>query len=172
MSRVICLHGPESTGKSTLAPRIAAALGGGIVSEFGRTYAEARGTEFAMADLVEIARTHDQMTRVAIQRGVDPVILDTDPLMTAAWAVMLHGRRDPWFDEWHGLADLYLMFDADIAWVDDGTRMFGTADLRRRFLDVSREELERRGARWAWVRGDGDARFESAMAAIRAAGLA
>jgi len=171
VSRVICLHGPESTGKSTLAPRLAQALGGGIVQEFGRTFAEARGTEFGMADLVEIARTHDQMTRVAIARGIDPVILDTDPLMTAAWAMMLHGHRDPWFDEWTGTADLYLLFDIDLPWIDDGTRMFGTPALRRRFLDASRAELERRGLRWAWVRGDGEARFDAALAAIRAAGL-
>ena len=34
--RTICLHGPESTGKSTLAPRIAAYLGGEVVDEDGR----------------------------------------------------------------------------------------------------------------------------------------
>lgn len=171
MTRTICLHGPESTGKTTLAPRIAETLGGAVVSEFGRTYAEARGTEFAMEDLVEIALTHDRMTRVAIERGIDPVILDTDPLMTAAWAMMLHGTRDPWFDAWSNTADLYLVFDIDVPWIDDGTRMFGTAELRRKFLDASIAELERRSLNWAWVRGDGEARFESAMAAIRTAGL-
>ncbi|UIJ44518.1 AAA family ATPase [Sphingomonas cannabina] len=171
VSRLICLHGPESTGKSTLAPRLAAALGGEVVAEYGRTFAEERGTDFTMADLVEIAETHDRLTQEAVARGVDPVILDTDPLMTAAWAVMLFGRRDPWFDRWSGTADLYLLLDIDLPWIDDGTRLFGTAELRQRFLDVSREELERRGLRWAWVRGEGEARFESAMAAIRGAGL-
>src|SRR3546814_5499655 len=39
-------HGAESTGKSTLAPRLASRLGARVVPEYGRTYAEANGTEF------------------------------------------------------------------------------------------------------------------------------
>jgi NadR type nicotinamide-nucleotide adenylyltransferase len=165
-SRLICLHGPESTGKSTLAPRIAARRGGSVIAEFGRSYAEANGTDFAMADLVTIAREHDMRTREAIARGIDPVILDTDPLMTAVWADMLFGARDPWFDAWTGTADLYLLFDIDLPWVDDGTRMFGTPALRQRFFDLSKAELERRGVRWAPVSGRGEARFRNALAAI------
>lgn len=166
MTRTICLHGPESTGKSTIAPRLAAHLGGAVIDEYGRTYAEANGTDFTMADLVAIATGHDAQTRAAIARGVDPVILDTDPLMTAVWADMLFGRRDPWFDGWDGTADLYLLFDIDLPWVEDGTRMFGTADARRRFFDLSRAELERRGVRWALVRGQGEDRWRSALAAV------
>ncbi|KQN25276.1 N-acetylglucosamine-6-phosphate isomerase [Sphingomonas sp. Leaf33] len=166
MTRTICLHGPESTGKSTIAPRLAAHLGGAVIDEYGRTYAEANGIEFTMADLVAIAKGHDAQTQAAIARGADPVILDTDPLMTAVWADMLFGRRDRWFDAWDGTADLYLLFDIDLPWVEDGTRMFGTADARRRFFDRSRTELERRGVRWALVRGQGEDRWRSALAAV------
>ena len=38
----ICLHGPESTGKSTLATRLAAHFGCEVVPEYGRAYCEAR----------------------------------------------------------------------------------------------------------------------------------
>ena len=168
----ICLHGPESTGKSTLAPRLARALGGAVVDEYGRAFAEAHGTDFTMADLMKIARTHDRMTRAMAADGFDPLIVDTDPLMTAVWADMLFGMRDPWFDAWTDTADLYLLLDIDLPWVEDGTRMFGTAGARRRFFDLSRAELERRGVRWTLVGGRGDARFDDALAAIRAAGLA
>lgn len=166
MTRTICLHGPESTGKSTIAARLAARLGGGVVAEYGRTYAEANGVDFSMADLVAIAKGHDARTRDAIARGVDPVILDTDPLMTAVWADMLFGARDPWFDAWDATADLYLLFDIDLPWIEDGTRMFGTDEARRRFFDLSRAELERRGVRWALVSGRGEARFNAAIAAV------
>ena len=38
-------------------------------------------------------------------------------------------------------------------------------------MDVAIGELERRKLKWAWVRGGGDARLQSALAAIKAAGL-
>ncbi|MES2058091.1 MAG: ATP-binding protein [Pseudomonadota bacterium] len=169
MTRRICLHGPESTGKSTLAPRLARHLGGAVVDEYGRTFAEAHGVDFTMADLVTIAQTHDRLTQA--MSGIDPLILDTDPLMSAVWADMLFGRRDPWFDAWTGTADLYLLFDIDLPWIEDGTRMFGSVAQRQRFFDLSRAELERRGVPWALVWGEGEARFDCALAAIEAAGL-
>ncbi|WP_174279042.1 AAA family ATPase [Sphingomonas bacterium] len=167
--RTICLHGPESTGKSTLAPLLARHFASRCVAEFGRTYCEQFGTDLTMADLVMIAGAHDAKTRAAVAQGPTPVILDTDPLMSAVWADMLFGRRDPWFDRWTGVADLYLLFDIDLPWEDDGTRMFGTTASRQRFFDLSRRELERRGVRWALVSGAGQRRYFSALAAIEAA---
>lgn len=168
--RTICLHGPESTGKSVIAPRLAAHLGGEVVEEYGREYAEARGIDFSMRDLLEIAKTHDAGVRTMLAAGIEPLILDTDPLMTAVWADMLFDARDPWFDAWQGTADLYLLFDIDLPWVADGTRMFGSVAARRRFFDLSRAELERRGVRWALVSGDGEARWDSVLRALDAAG--
>ena len=164
--RTICLHGPESTGKSTMAPRLAKQFGGACIAEFGRTYCETFGTELTMADLVTIAKAHDGKTQAAVAAGHLPVVLDTDPLMTAVWADMLFGKRDPWFDRWQGVADGYLLFDIDLPWEDDGTRFFGSAARRRRFFDLSRAELDRRGVPWAMVRGRGDARWLSALDAI------
>jgi NadR type nicotinamide-nucleotide adenylyltransferase len=166
--RTICLHGPESVGKSTLMTRLAEYFGGEVLEEYGREYAEARGVEFTMRDLLEIAKTHDAGRRMMLSTGADPLILDTDPLMTAVWADMLFGARDPWFDAWTGTADFYLLFDIDLPWVADGTRMFGTPELRAKFFALSKAELERRGVPWALVSGEGDARFAQAVAAIEA----
>jgi NadR type nicotinamide-nucleotide adenylyltransferase len=166
MPRTICLHGPESTGKSAIAARLAAHLGGEVVEEYGREYAEARGTDFTMRDLLEIAKTHDAGVRTMLAAGIEPLVLDTDPLMTAVWADMLFGTRDPWFDEWQGTADLYLLFDIDLPWVADGTRLFGSPEARQRFFDLSKAELERRGVRWALVSDADEARWDSVLRAI------
>ncbi|MCU6454401.1 AAA family ATPase [Sphingomonas sp. A2-49] len=165
--RSICLHGPESTGKSTMAPRLAQHFGGvPCVAEFGRTYCEAFGTDLTMADLVEIGKGHDAKVRSALAERQRPVILDTDPLMTMVWADMMFGRRDPWFATWDNTADLYLLFDIDLPWIDDGTRMFGAEAARRRFFDLSRAILDERGVRWALVSGQGSKRYLDALRAI------
>ncbi|WP_375398188.1 AAA family ATPase [uncultured Sphingomonas sp.] len=167
--RTICLHGPESTGKSTMAARLGRHFGTPSVAEFGRTYTEAFGTDWTMADLVEIARGHDAKSRAAPALGALPVILDTDPLMTAVWADMLFGRRDPWFDQWNNAADFYLLFDIDLPWEADGTRQFGTPELRRTFFERSKAELVRRQVRWAMVKGAGSRRYLNALDAIEEA---
>lgn len=168
-ARTVCLHGPESTGKSTIAPRLAQQFASVWVPEFGRTYCETYGTDLTMADLVAIAQTQDAEARKAIDGGAHPVILDTDPLMTAVWADMMFGRRDPWFDRWRSVADLYLLFDIDLPWQEDGTRMFGAQRDRQRFFDLSRRELERRGVPWVLIQGEGSRRYLNAFEAIRAA---
>ncbi len=166
MTRTVCLHGPESTGKSTLGPRLAEALGGIYVEEFGRTWSEAKGLGFTMTDLVAIAKGHMAAMRDATNRRPPYIITDTDPLMTAVWADMLFGERDPWFDRFCDTSDVYLMFDIDLPWVADGTRMFGTDELRRKFFELSKTELVRRGVPWTLVGGHGDDRFRNALQAI------
>src|SRR5690606_29758146 len=61
----VCLHGAESTGKSTLAAKLAARFGCPMVAEYGRTYAEAYGCEFTLADLLAIAVEQDRLMREA-----------------------------------------------------------------------------------------------------------
>ncbi len=167
MTRTICLHGPESTGKTTLGPRLAETLGGIYVAEFGRTWSEAKGIGFTMTDLIAIAKGHMAAVRDALNRRPAYLITDTDPLMTAVWADMLFGDRDPWFARFRDMSDVYLLFDIDLPWVPDGTRMFGTDELRRKFFDMSRAELEKRGVPWTLVAGHGEDRFRNALAAIR-----
>jgi NadR type nicotinamide-nucleotide adenylyltransferase len=165
----ICLHGPESTGKSTLATRLAAHFGCEVVPEYGRAYCEGHGTDIGMAELVHIAETQDAMNRAAAARYGQMVLFDTDPLITAVWAEMMFSERDPWFESFTGFADLYLLLDIDLPFVDDGLRVYsGKAD-RRHFFDLCKAELDARGVHYALIRGEGDSRFSAALAAIAAA---
>ncbi|MFW2853545.1 AAA family ATPase [Sphingomonas sp. TX0543] len=172
MPRTVCLHGPESTGKSTTTIRLAREFGTPVVAEFGRTYCERYGVDLTMSDLVMIAHTQDLQVRAACDAGQFPVIVDTDALMSAVWADMLFGRRDPWFARWDNTADLYLLFDIDLPWIEDGTRIFGSAGERQRFFDLSKAELDRRGVRWETISGSGEARYEHVLDAIARAGAA
>lgn len=167
----ICLHGPESTGKSTLAPQLARHFDTAFVPEYGRTYCEQYGLKLEMDDLVAIGRTHAAMTQALLRQCNQRLILDTDPVMSAVWADMLFDRRDPWFDGFQDTADLYLLLDIDMPWVDDGTRFFGDEERRRRFFDLSRAELERRGLAYRIIGGPPEERFARALEAISEARL-
>ena len=82
-------------------------------------------------------------------------------------AVCRTGRRDRWFAEWSNTADLYLLFDIDLPWEADGSRVFGEDADRARFFDLSQRELERRGVPWALVSGEDSRRYLNALEAIR-----
>jgi NadR type nicotinamide-nucleotide adenylyltransferase len=164
--KTICLHGPESTGKSTLAQKLAAHFGCEAVPEYGRTYCEEHGTEIDMAALVHIGHVQNARNRTAAALPLDWAIFDTDALITAVWADMMFGRRDPWFDRADPSADLYLLLDIDLPFVDDGLRVYSDLKDRQRFFDLSKAELDRRGLRYRIVRGVGDARFTAALGAI------
>lgn len=168
--RLICLHGPESTGKSTLAAALARHFDTLWVPEYGRTWSEQHGTDWSMADLVAIAEGHHAQTLAAVRAARHGLLfLDTDPLMTAVWADMTFGARDPWFDRFADVADLYLVPGIDLPFVQDDLRLYGEAEERRRFYDLSVAELDRRRARWVTVDGPPDGRLDRALTAMTTA---
>ncbi|MCW1428316.1 ATP-binding protein [Novosphingobium sp. JCM 18896] len=163
MTIVVALHGIESTGKSTLAAELAAALGAVWVPEYGREYCLEHGTDCSAEDLQAIARV--QQERIAAAPG-GLVVTDTDWLMTRAWHKMMLGpdMGGPAYP----LADLYLHLAPDVEWVDDGLRLHAEAQERFRFDGLCRDELDRFDVRWVEIRGDWPARRAAALAAIAA----
>jgi len=163
----ICFHGAESTGKSELARRLEARFGYPWVPEYGRAYCEERGTELDMADLLAIAEGQDAAMRAAAASEPPLLILDTDPLMTAAWAEMLFGDVPDRLIRYEK-ADLYLLFAPDVPWIEDGTRFFGTGDARARFAALAEEMLVRANVPFARISGNWDEREARVLAAIGA----
>lgn len=157
MTYTVCFHGAESTGKSVLAEQLSHELGVPWVPEYGRAYCEERGTELTMDDLLAIAEGQAAVTQEAMAKEPRLLILDTDQLMTAAWAAMLFGTV-PAALLTFPKADLYLQFAADVPWVADGTRFFGTQAERARFAGLAQDILLRTGVRWLPVAGTWDDR--------------
>ncbi|WP_310497062.1 ATP-binding protein [Sandarakinorhabdus sp.] len=170
MTLRVCLTGVESTGKSRLAPRLAAKFGGITMPEYGREWAETNGLDFTTAALREIAATH-VARRMALEAAAPRLIVeDTDVVMTSAWQFMLYGSRDALLSAMPADADLYLLMSPDTPWIEDGTRQFSGTD-RLRFASAVSEELQQRGIRAVTIGGDWRARFMAAQAAIQLLGL-
>lgn len=161
----VCFLGVESTGKSTLAARLARHLGGVVMPEYGREYAETLGTDFTPDALRHIAREH--AARLAALRATAPALLieDTDVVMTAAWFRMLHGHRDPEISAIPATASLHLMFAPDTPWVDDGTRQFVGQD-RLAFQAIIEDELAARDIDALLIAGNWQQRRTQALRAI------
>ena len=163
----VCVMGPESTGKTTLANSLADRYRTIAVPEYGRIHTDEFGTNCSDGDIMRIAQSHVALTKAAARQANRLLILDTDPVMTAVWSDMLLGRRDPWFAGFTDTADLYLLCDIDMPWVDDGTRYFRDAETRGRFMAACRKELAERNLPHVVISGGRDQRVERAIAAIK-----
>lgn len=163
--KTVCLHGAESTGKSVLCERFLVARGWPFVPEYGRFYCEEHGIDLTMADLLVIAEGQARSNRHAMLAEPPVLLLDTDQLMTAAWAQMLFGEVPPQLLA-YPKADLYLLFEADTPWREDGTRFFGEDDTRARFAALSEEMLLRAEVPFVRIAGSWAEREAQAAAAI------
>jgi len=148
-----------------LADRLSATRGWPWVPEYGRAYCEERGTDLTMEDLLTIAEGQDAANRAALAASPSLLLLDTDHLMTAAWAQMLFDTVPPRLMS-YPKADLYLLFEPDVPWQADGTRLFGTADTRARFAGIVEDVLVRAAVPFVRIAGDWSEREARVCAAI------
>lgn len=167
--RTICLHGAESTGKSTLAAQLSGELGGVWVPEYGRSHCEMHRGPLSLDDLLLIGRAQQAMAQASAGWAGPLLLLDTDALMTAAWCEMLLGERPVELMQ-AKKADLYLLLEPDLPWIDDGTRFFADAADRARFAVIIERVLVDAGVEFVRIAGEGETRLAAARAAI--AGLA
>jgi NadR type nicotinamide-nucleotide adenylyltransferase len=165
--RTICLHGAESTGKTTLARALAADTGAITVGEYGRSHCEVHREPLTREDLLLIGHAQQAMIAAAAEWAGPLLLVDTDALMTAAWCEMLLGDRPA---ELMGApkADLYLLLEPDLPWIDDGTRFFSNPDDRHRFARIVEQVLDDAGVPFVRISGQGNERLAAARAAIGA----
>ena len=164
--RTVCLHGPESTGKTTLARALATHFRAVMVPEFGRLYCEIFGNDCDLEDLRAIRSGHDLLAAAGRRKAGNLLILDTDAVMTAVWADILLGSRPADLDTVNDAADFYLLCDIDLPFKADTIRYFPEQSARQTMFEKTRVELELRHLPFFVVRGDGDARLAAAVGAI------
>ncbi|MEJ1971401.1 MAG: ATP-binding protein [Lacunisphaera sp.] len=175
----IAVYGPESTGKTELATKLAAHFGAPLVAEYARERWDQQGA-LGLEDMLPIA--HEQWRRedaaaaqchvlrdIARGRG-RLVICDTDVLTTMLWSDLLYGTTP---DELRRGAEkrcknyaLYLLLDIDVPFAPDPQRCFPDPADREKAMRVWRGALERRRLPFELIRGDWAARERLAIAAV------
>lgn len=167
----VCLTGPESTGKSTLAQQLAEWADTEWVPEASRVYAERKAAPLTARDVGPIAREHitlaDAATERVGERSGELLILDADLLSTVVYARHYYGAAPAWVEraERRRRADLYLLCGVDVPWVADGLR--DRPEHREELFALFARALARRHARVVRVSGDWHDRWNVAREAVR-----
>jgi NadR type nicotinamide-nucleotide adenylyltransferase len=159
----VCVFGPESTGKTTLARRLAEHFGTAWVPEYARTLLEAQQGRLEPADLPRIVRGQVASEDALARNARKVLVCDTDPLTTLVWSEVLYGAVDPYVGEQAEKRsyNLYLLLDVDVPWVGDVVRYL--PEDRRGFFERCQEALESRGRRYVSLSGGWDERFARAV---------
>ncbi len=168
----VVLTGSESTGKSTLAERLAAHYQVELVPEFVRGFAERKAGPIEFSDHGPIARGQIALEDEHIARAAQLVIQDTDLLSTVVYCRHYFGACPPWIEEAARMRrpDVYLLCETDVEWIADGVRDRG--HMREAMQQLFRDAVSESGAPFVVITGDRDERFARATESIDALLLA
>lgn len=167
----IAIFGPESTGKTRLAEKLAAHFSAPLVAEYAREFWDIHGV-ITLEDIPGIAREQWRREDEAAARAERLVICDTEALTTMLWSDLLYGTCPD--DIRRGVEvrarnyALYLLLDIDVPWTSDPQRCFPDEADRGKCLKVWHGALERRQLPYQWIRGDWSQREQAAIAAVAA----
>lgn len=162
----VCLFGPESTGKTTLASQLGRHYGTVWVGEHARPLLDHKDGVCDEADIPFIVRGQTAAEESLARQADRVLVCDTDPLLTCVWSDFLFGSCPQWLRD---LArnrhyDLYLLMDIDVPWVDDGQRYL--ADSRSDFFARCKESLDALNRPYVTLSGGWQERFDQAVERI------
>jgi HTH-type transcriptional regulator, transcriptional repressor of NAD biosynthesis genes len=158
--RRVCLIGPEATGKSTLAEKLAKHYATCYVGEYARVLRELK-RELQPADVQRIARAQLAAERTLARRANRVLFLDTDVLAVQFWSERRFGLCPEWVcqEAQRRQYDLYLVMDVDGPSV-------GEPQQRQAHLQRCLDTLEARGMDYVRLSGSWEQRFEKAVAEV------
>lgn len=171
---VIGLLGAESTGKTTLAVELGAALHGpgcrvAVVHEFLREFCDRHGRTPQVHEQRAIAAEQTHRIDAAAQEH-DVVIADTTALMIAVYSDQVFGDASLYAEALrdHARCDLTLLTALDLPWQADGLQRDGPHVREPVDLRV-RHALQGAGLACSVVFGRGPERLANALAALERA---
>lgn len=174
----IVILGPESSGKTQLAQALAAHYHTAWVPEAARGFLAHNGNQYTKEDLQNIAeaqireeeRVREKWQEHWKQETSRPfVFLDTDLQVIRVWSEWVFGQCDSTLLKMlsakthHG----YLLCEPDLPWESDPLRSNPDERERLAIYHHYREMLIDLGKPWASISGQGAARLERALEALK-----
>lgn len=169
--RVVVL-GAESTGTTTLARDLAAALKTCWVPEYGREYSERKqrlgDSVWNTGEFLKIAVEQNRREEEAARNSDRIVIGDTNAFATCLWHRRYLGVCDPELEALgrKSSCDLYLLTGDEIPFVQDGLR--DGEHIRHEMQGWFMEALSAQEVPWILIEGSRETRLQRAMEEITA----
>lgn len=157
--RKICLYGPESVGKTTLAIQLAAAYNTVYVPEIAREMITSN--DFTLAEIIAIGQAQTQAVQLGEKQANRILFCDTDLITTQIYSSIYFNEVPSILYELERQVhyDAYVLLDIDVPWVADGLRDFG--DKRGNMFDRFRDELDQRKLPYTRIRGSFSERYSA-----------
>lgn len=149
---LICFYGPESTGKSTMAKKLAAHFKTEWVPEVAREML--KSNDFSLEDIRKIGFAQNQRIKQKLPVANRILICDTDIITTRIYSEYYLGSAPQELDtlEKEFTFDRYFLFDIDVPWVADGMR--DLSEKRLEMLTNFRDALNTRNIPYILVTGN------------------
>lgn len=156
--KLICLYGPESTGKSFMAKKLAERYKTEFVPEVARELITSN--HFNREDIINIGRAQTERIFQKARKANKILFCDTDLITTQIYSRQYLKVVPPVLYELEKMVeyDQYFLFDTDVPWVSDGMRDLGDEKKREGMYEIFKNELERRNIPFVKVQGDWEER--------------
>jgi HTH-type transcriptional regulator, transcriptional repressor of NAD biosynthesis genes len=156
--RKICFYGPESTGKSVMAKKMAEHYKTEFVPEVARELITSN--TFKREDIIMIGRAQTERVFQKARTAHKILFCDTDLITTQIYSRHYLKVVPPILYALEEMIayDAYFLFDIDVPWVNDGLRDLGDETKRQAMYDIFKNELDRRNIGYVKVQGDWEER--------------
>lgn len=149
---LICFYGPESTGKTEMAKRLASHYQTEFVPEVARELITSN--HFNREDIIAIGRTQTERVFEKLKTAGKFLFCDTDVITTQIYSKQYLKVVPPVLYQFESMVQYhhYFLFDVDVPWVADGMR--DLENMRPQMFDVFKEELDKRNIAYTRVTGN------------------
>lgn len=165
----IVLTGPESTGKSTLAKKLAEHFNTVWVSEYLRDFANekySRNEELVYSDNLHIAEGQTKLENVSLAKANSFLFCDTDILQTIIYSHEYYGKVQPELENIlvSDINTIYLLLNLDVEWVYDKLR--DKPNEREEMFKTFENTLIKYNKKYIVLKGKDDLRLANAIKEI------